>query len=740
MKAIIFRISSRLRIIYQYLTPPESIGGCGITPNNGDWKFVKSIVPVKHCFGDSVVTEETNLNIFQKNLSTNRIKNTYGVQIALYFEFLKYYTIWLLFISAVGVASFFRRERNTYSLTYTFINLAWGSLFVFFWNRREKYLVNTWRVQNCHLLEEYNSRLAQVNKKFEVKSSYFHKDNSEWYVFMKQLAFIPIAIVFTVILISYQLACFFLEIFLADIYDGPGKIFLSLLPTILIVGFVPILTLVYNFVSEVVVNWEKHDSEYSRRNSMIIKEFVLNFLTSYVPLIITSFLYLPFAHLVKPHLNDIKDTISTYVGDDKFYYHYLITLKKQEDFQMNQNRLNIQFFYFIVTNQVVQLGLKYILPLVLKRVFKIIDTKNKTFNPRDTNGEGIWLTNIRASLKLTEYNVNDDFRMVVLQYGYLIMFGPVWPLAPLVCVIFNLITYKLDNLKLLNGKYFKPPVPTRVDSIHPWNKGLFLLTWIASLMSPIVTAFYRHGTAPPKTLGQLALDKASVNISSSAEFVLLMFLSEHMFLALCYVLYKYSELFKSQVEWENDFVDNDIKLRHDHYTAKVKPHIPVHGDGEWDKITPTATLSYLTTSQEVDTELVGSKSESFSTSSKPATTTATLRSEKMGNDEPSIEVLISKKTNPDGELSGKKAPKEEIIGSKEDLEKIREKGDKIITTKNDEGNLQYSTIDDNTHVEPPSSEDKTTSSSEKDAASISSSGSFKDKLKKAKKVFNKRKD
>ena len=60
---------------------------------------------------------------------------------------------------------------------------------------------------------------------------------------------------------------------------------------------------------------------------------------------------------------------------------------------------------------------------------------------------------------------------------------------------------------------------------------------------PVVTAFYRHGTAPPKSMGQFALDKASVHVSSSVFLVLLMFVSEHGFLILSYLLFEFSSLF-----------------------------------------------------------------------------------------------------------------------------------------------------------------------------------------------------
>ncbi|KHC43555.1 hypothetical protein MGQ_00713 [Candida albicans P76067] len=688
-------LASKLRIIYQYLTYPQSVGGCGITPNSGDWKFVTSIVPITNAFNETTLVEDLKINVTQPNLSTATIKKTYGVEVALYFEYIKHYTFWLFLLSIIGLVSHFRKDKR-FSLTFAFINLLWGVLFLASWHRREQHLVNVWGVQNSHLIEEHNSELAKVNERYEEKSTYFHANNTNGFRFLKQLAFIPIALVFVGVLISYQLSCFCIEIFLTDIYDGPGKSLLTLLPTVLISVFVPILTIVYNAVTDIIIKWENHDNQYSKNNSILVKTFVLNFLTGYVPLIITSFIYLPFAHLVQPHLGDIKTTIATYAGENRFYTKYLLKLKSQEEFKINQGRLDAQFFYFIVTNQVIQLVLKYILPLGLRFVFNFIETKiqkKPQLQTKDDNpDESIWLHNVRLSLKLPEYNVDDDFRGLVLQFGYLIMFGPVWPLAPLVCIIFNLIFFKLDNFKLLNGKYFKPPVPRRVDSIHPWNLALFLLAWIGSIISPVVTAFYRHGTAPPKSMGQFALDKASVHVSSSVFLVLLMFVSEHGFLILSYLLFEFSSLFKSQVEWENDFVDNDIKLRHDYYSGKVKPTYKVHSDELWEKFTPQSTLNFTVPKPTAETddkvEKIASTEGAYSTSAEKSTTTATSRSDKS-------KILAEKEAI----LKQKEAELAELEKKKTKLNDFKDPTDSVIKTKsNANGKAVLSTIDNNKHV------------------------------------------
>lgn len=587
-------VADRLRIVHQYLTNSELIGGVGITPGKGDWNFITAVSPITPAFQGTTLLQDVGDHFTDFSLASSSIKESYGVHVALYFEFLKFYIIWLVPLAILGWVSNLK-SKGSFSLTYTFINLLWGVGFLTFWNRKEQYLVNFWDVQNSHKVEEYNSELAILNKDFEQHSSYKHKDNHEGSRFLKQLTFVPIALVFVTVLVAYQLACFVIEIFLGEIYNGPGKALLGLVPTILIMAFVPILTIVFNIVTDKVIAWENHSNEYTKNNSILIKSYILTFLTSYAPLLITSFIYLPFAHLIQPNLQDIKTTISSSISSNRYIYKYAVNLKSQEEFTINQQRLNLQFFFFIVTSQIIQLVLKYVLPLVLGPIIGLVKSvlgkqPEVAVQIADDKREAGWLANVRSAIKLPEYNVNDDFRGLIVQYGYLIMFGPVWSLAPLYALVFNVITFKLDKVKLSNGRYFKPPIPKLVDSIHPWNYAIFLLTWIGSVISPIITIFYRHGTTPPKTIGQLALDKASVNISSTTVVIVTLFLSEHLFLILYLISNKISNLFKSEAEIKNDFVENDLKLRRDYYSLDVKPTFTPTDDGEWKKFSVAGVL------------------------------------------------------------------------------------------------------------------------------------------------------
>lgn len=714
--------ADRLRLISRYLTSPESVGGIGITPGKALWQHVRAIMPITEALNESSLVDDVKTHFGSPELTTGHIKETYGVQIALYFEFLKFYTTWLVALAVLGGVSFLK-TKHLFSLTYSFVSLIWGVLFLVFWSRKQLYLVNFWGVQNASKVDEHVAELASLNKNFEKESSYSHKHNADGVRFVKQLAFAPVALAFTAVLVSYQLGCFVLEIFLSEIYDGPGKAFLTLLPTVLISVFVPILSIVYSAVASLALAWESHDNDYTRNNSVLIKTFVLNFLTSYVPLIITSFIYLPFAHLIEPNLGFVQQSItSSRVGSNAYLGKYLSKVKSQKDFQINQGRLNAQFFYFIVTNQVVQVVMKYILPLVLAPIIKFVSSKlggssNVAYEVDDDKEEEKWLQNVRNAILLPEYNVHNDFRGLVVQYGYLILFGPVWPLAPLVSIVFNLITFKLDTLKLTNGKYFRPPVPERADSIRPWDYAIFILTWFGSVISPIVTCFYRHGTKPPKTLGQFALNKASINVSSSAALILALLASEHVFFVLYFLATKLSDLFKSKVELDNDFVDNDIKLRRDFYSSKVKSSIKVDDDGPWADFTSEQALKYA--------EAVPGRNISRAARQKKQTekeaATASLTSYQKGTEDSQLTnrsktqaaVSLTSSAQSDEEMRRRYEQKQKELKQKQDelarrseqnLASVKDKNDTVISTVDSSGQRQFSTIDDNSHFDPKKAE------------------------------------
>jgi hypothetical protein len=73
--------AERLRIIYQLITEPESEGGAGITPKDGEWKQVEDIFPLHdHTFNTAWI-KEISSNYLLKPKQLDEIRNRFGEQV-----------------------------------------------------------------------------------------------------------------------------------------------------------------------------------------------------------------------------------------------------------------------------------------------------------------------------------------------------------------------------------------------------------------------------------------------------------------------------------------------------------------------------------------------------------------------------------------------------------------------------------------------------------------------------------
>jgi len=129
---------------------------------------------------------------------------------------------------------------------------------------------------------------------------------------------------------------------------------------------------------------------------------------------------------------------------------------------------------------------------------------------------------VRSEAELGVYDVMTDLREMVMQFGYLTMFSPVWPLTA-ACFLFNgWIQLRSDAAKLCVE--MKRPVPHRADSIGPWLDNLGFLSWMGSITTAgLIYLFSNDASQPDKTPNALSI----------AGFLAAMFFSEHIYFATC---------------------------------------------------------------------------------------------------------------------------------------------------------------------------------------------------------------
>jgi anoctamin-10 len=156
---------------------------------------------------------------------------------------------------------------------------------------------------------------------------------------------------------------------------------------------------------------------------MIQKIFVLNFITSYLPIFLTAFVYVPFAQIIVPHLDVFGLAVKPFVENEK-----QMTAPKV-GFQINPDRLKKQVIYFTVTAQVVNFALEILVPFVKRKVFKKVKEVKANQAARrggstsptadDHPEESEFLARVRNEAELGNYDVTTDFREMIVQFGKL---------------------------------------------------------------------------------------------------------------------------------------------------------------------------------------------------------------------------------------------------------------------------------------------------------------------------------
>lgn len=154
---------------------------------------------------------------------------------------------------------------------------------------------------------------------------------------------------------------------------------------------------------------------------MVQKIFVLNFITSYLPIFLTAFVYVPFAQIIVPYLDIFQLAVKPFAENEKQME------IPQVGFQINPDRLKKQIIYFTVTAQVVNFALEVIMPYVKRKVFvKVKEVKAEraakrggTSSPTtdDHPEESAFMVRVRNEAELGSYDVTGDFREMIVQFG-----------------------------------------------------------------------------------------------------------------------------------------------------------------------------------------------------------------------------------------------------------------------------------------------------------------------------------
>lgn len=413
------------------------------------------------------------------------------LQVAFYYAFIQCYSLFLIVPAVLGIVGWL--YLGPYSILYGVVLSVWCVVFVEYWKIRETDLAMRWGVKGVGTLKVNR---AQYQWETEVKdpiTGQIQQVFPAWKQLLRQLLLVPFASVAAVALGTLIVVTFASEVFISEVYTGPLKGYLEFGPTILFSLSLPAINSCLTSMATRLTDYENYRTQDQYDLAQTQKTFVMNFITAFLPTILTAYVYVPFASSIVPYLDILRRTGL-----------FAEKLKPRTDIQVDTSRFQQEVIYLTVTAQVLNFGEEVILPYVKQALWQKwqnyrdhqaeISHKRSFSKARDMllidpPEEASFLAQVRAEADADEYKVEEDILEMCVQFGYLALFGVAWPLVPL--------GFLLNNWLELRGDFFKltlecqRPPPTRADSIGPSLLGLEFLAWMGTLSTAAIVHLYR---------------------------------------------------------------------------------------------------------------------------------------------------------------------------------------------------------------------------------------------------------
>ncbi|KAK4231333.1 calcium-activated chloride channel-domain-containing protein [Podospora fimiseda] len=513
--------AERLRLAYLLITKTKNENGAGVTPKIGTWKYVESIFPLHdRKFNRQWITEWSTKYVLDEEDLT-KIRDKFGERVAFYFAFLQSYFKFLLFPAAFGSAAWLL--LGGFSWFYAAVNCLWSVIFFEHWKMKEVDLAVQWGVRGVGKIQLPRPQFQFERESLDPVTGEIVKVYSPYKRLARQALQVPFAIACVVVLGNLIVSCFAIEIFINEVYIGLFKQYLTFLPTILLTIFMPTFTTLLTKLAEKLTDLENYETVDAHQDSFVQKIFVLNFITSYLGIFLTAFVYVPFGKILVPYLDVFSMTAQKFTTEGK-------PLPTQV-WQINPDRLKKQVIYFTVTAQIVNFATEVIVPYAKRKAFKTVEKvqalseKNEEGLLKDSPDEAAFLKRVRNEAELADYDVTIDYREMVIQFGYLSLFSVVWPLTACSFLINNWVEARSDAMKIAVNS--KRPIPWRADSIGPWLNSLGFLSWLGSLTSAALVFLFNTNKSGP--------DGSPWEISAWALLLSILF-SEHLYLVVQFVV------------------------------------------------------------------------------------------------------------------------------------------------------------------------------------------------------------
>ncbi|KAI9589052.1 anoctamin-1 isoform X1 [Glossina fuscipes] len=485
---------------------------------------------------DILLNEWANLKKWKHIQPLDSIKEYFGAKVALYFAWLGFYTHMLIPVSVIGILCFIygfitwntdpiSREicaenktilmcpqcdrncdfwelqetcksskmnyliDNNVTVVFALVMCIWAVLYLELWKRYSARLVHRWGLTGYtqdveHPRPQYLAKLRK-NKKLANKldnapaNNVFEPEVPFWTTkflpsftsYSIMLLFICISLIAIFSMIVYRMAQKASHSILGNEDSMTYKIMvLPMTAGIIDLIIISILDYMYASLAIKLTNLEYCRTRTEYDESLTIKNYVFQFVNYYSCLFYIAFLK------------------GKFVGYPAKYNRILGFRQEECNPGGCLMELCMQLVIIMVGKQTVNAIVEMLIPYLMRNMRKF----GTHCGLRKRNSEeklvscNQWTEDYHLE-EWTHHSMFAEYLEMVLQFGFITLFGLAFPLAPLLALINNVVEVRLDAIKML--KLRRRPIAQRARNIGVWFNIMAVVTKIAVTSCAIIIAF-----------------------------------------------------------------------------------------------------------------------------------------------------------------------------------------------------------------------------------------------------------
>lgn len=476
-----FKPAERVRYTHKRITAPYRASsaeqGAGITARCAEFPHVMDMMPLHDSsFNQAWIKTWSHVSLASivygiDQSEIDKLRDHFGVHIAMYFAFLNAYSKSLVPMAVTGFIFWLSGLANHHM--YACLVVLWAIAFVEYWHIRERMLAVRWGMTGVSSVSERNSHFTPRTKSLSPITGMEEEVFENWRRDVRFLLCVPVTILFLVFLVSTMAAIFLFQVVVDEVYDGPAKSLVALIPTILFSTCIPLIQSAWRMAAQIMTNFENHATVHRFQSSLTFKIFGMQSIVTYGILALTAYMYLPFGEYLINQLqvHGYLDRLFAFVTRDPNAFKGRI-----QPFHVSPTGLHDQLFAMSVTQQLMNTFTEVILPILWRHAEKFINKIRGSSRRKEleafakTNRDQAFLERVQNEFDLDVYDEFTDYAEMATQLGVISLWSVLWPLAPVMSVVNNFFELRSDAFKLVVN--MRRPIPRRVESIGSWSSVL----------------------------------------------------------------------------------------------------------------------------------------------------------------------------------------------------------------------------------------------------------------------------